>query len=119
MPATASRRRGHQVGADAGRDLIPLGVQMPRDGPRRGETRGFQVRALHQIKRQDHVHRAFNRGAADFAVALGGMGVADAEQSARDLNRQIKRRAGRQDRGCPDCRRRAGAARRNAGRVQP
>ena len=62
----------------------------------RGEARRLQPRVLDQVERQHDVHRAFDRRAADLAVALRGVGVADREQRAGDLDRQVERRAGGQ-----------------------
>ena len=53
-----------------------------------------EVGALLQIERQHDVHRAFDRRAADLAVALHRMRVADREERARHLDRQIEHRAG-------------------------
>ena len=50
----------------------------------------LQVGALHQVELQRDVDRAFDRRAADFAVALRRMRVADREQRARDLDRQLQ-----------------------------
>ena len=93
----------------------------------------LQLRVLDQVERQHDVHRALDRRAADLAVALRGMRVADRKQRARHLDRQIERGAGgevadveiaadpprRHDRmqarsrraQCRSCRRRASAAR--------
>ena len=64
---------------------------------------------------QDHLeracHRAFDRGAAELAVALRGMGIADREQRAGHRNRKIDRRALARAANCRDCRRNRTAAR--------
>ena len=78
MSADRRPRALHQVRADAGRHLVALGVEMARHRARRGEARRLQLGVLHQVERQHDVHLAFDRRAADFAVALRGMGVADA-----------------------------------------
>jgi hypothetical protein len=57
----------------------------------RGEARRLQPGVLDQFERRLDVHLAFDRRAADLAVTLGGMGVADREQRARDLDRQVER----------------------------
>ncbi|MPL80474.1 hypothetical protein SDC9_26374 [bioreactor metagenome] len=89
-------RRDHQVGTDAGGDLVARGVEMAGDRARRGEAGELQAFALHHVEGQHGVDRAFDRGAADLAVALRGMGVAHREQRALDLDRQVERGARRQ-----------------------
>ena len=69
---------------------------MPGDRAGGGETRGFQRLILDQIQGQYGVEGTFDRCPAHFAVALRGMGVANAEQSAFHFHRQIKRGACRQ-----------------------
>ena len=60
------------------------------DRARRDVARRAQPRALHQLELQRHVDRAFDRRAADLAVALRRMRVADREQRALDLDRQVE-----------------------------
>ena len=71
-------------------------VEMAGHRPRRGEARRLQPRVLHDVQRQHYVHRAFDRRAADLAVTLRGVRVADREQRARHLHRQIEDSAGRE-----------------------
>src|SRR5258708_31100137 len=54
----------------------------------------FPVGALYQVEFQRHVDRALDRRAADLAVALGGVGVADREDRAIDFDGQIELDAG-------------------------
>ena len=43
MPRDRVARAGHQVGADAGRHLVALGVEMARHRAGRGEARRLQA----------------------------------------------------------------------------
>ena len=84
----------HQIGPNAGGDVIALAVEVPRY--RAGGLIAWEaeVRILHQLEGERDAHRAFDRRAADLAVALGGMGVAHREQRAGNLDRKIELGAG-------------------------
>jgi hypothetical protein len=61
---------------------------MPGDRPRRREAWIRQGRLLDQVEFERDLHRAFDGGAADLAVPLRSMRVADGKQRARDFDRQ-------------------------------
>ena len=84
----------HQIGPDAGRDMIPLAVEVPRNRTGSLVTWEAKLRAFYQIEGERYAHRAFDRRAADLPIPLGGMGVAHREQRAGDLDRKIKLGAG-------------------------
>ena len=72
-------------------DLIALRVEMvaTRD-PASCSGGSADCAPLIEFEFQGDVHRRLDRGAADLAVALRGMHVADRKQRARDLDRQIE-----------------------------
>ena len=115
MPETAARAPCHEIGADAGCHLVTLDVEMAGHRTRRGKAREGQVGALHQFEFGGDGAGAFNGCAADFAIALRRMGVADAEQPAFDFNGQDKVRFPPRCRGYPYCRPCGAAEQPNAG----
>ena len=94
MRITAARAHSHQVGPDPGGDEIALLVEMTRYRTRRLKPREGQAGALDQVESERHAHRALDGGAADLAVALRGVGIANREQRAGDLDREIERGPG-------------------------
>ena len=111
------QHRGQRVGAGG----VEVGVEAEREQPGRRDG----VHARHRARGLDvddelGGHRALHRRPADLAVALGGVPVAEAQQRAGHLHRQVQRRAGRRARGSRRCRRcRAAAARWGARRARP
>ena len=66
---------------------------MPGHRAGRDVTRPAQLGPLDKFELERHVDRAFDGRAADLAVALCRMGIADREDRAIDLDRQIQLRA--------------------------
>ena len=60
----------HQIGTDAGGDLVPSRVEMAGHGSVGAKTRVGERLLLQQIELQADAHGAFDGRAADFAVAL-------------------------------------------------
>jgi hypothetical protein len=76
MDRTAARAAFHEIRSDAGGHLIALGIQMAGHRSGCGEAGIGQWRRLDEVEGDGHFHGAFDGGAAHFAVALRGMGVA-------------------------------------------
>ncbi len=85
---------GHQVGTDTGGDFVAGAVEMAGDGLGGGEAWALQTGVLDELQSRLDFHLAFDGRAADLAVTLGGVGIADREQSAFDFDGQIERDAG-------------------------
>ncbi|KAG7666535.1 hypothetical protein KSW81_003254 [Nannochloris sp. 'desiccata'] len=83
----------HEVRADTCRHLVAVGIQMACYRSPRGEARHGEVCVLHHVQLHRHVHLALDGRAAHLAVALCRMRVADREQRAFHLDRQIERGA--------------------------
>src|SRR5690348_1224004 len=58
--------------------------------PRRGELRSLQPCILDELDFECDRHRTLECRASQLTVTLGSMGVADRQESAGDLDRQIK-----------------------------
>ena len=86
----------HEIRADAGRHFVAVGIHMPANGARCGETRHFLPGVFEDVDSHCYIHRAFDGRTADLAIPLCRVGITDRQQTAVNFDRQVKRRANRQ-----------------------
>src|SRR5436190_357775 len=94
--ADGSTRRFEEVGTDAGRDFVALCIEVARYGTGCREGRRAELQFLVDLELQHDVERRFDRSAADLAIPLHGMSVADREERTLDLDGEVENRPRRE-----------------------